>query len=254
VPIRAAVCAGLAAFAGAGARAAREAERGAVRPLDLFELGAPAFTTFGSGDGVPEAAILALATDAEGFVWLTSSKGLARYDGHRWEPAPQRLAGQVVDLVVDHRGRLGTALYDRGLAEFDGVRWRSERRATGLPTDHFRRLVEMRARTGEVESWALSVDAGLLRRVDGRWLPDPGSPQLPRQVVLDLARTREIGGADRLWVGTGDEGLWFREEGGARRRFRAPGFDPSQVDGLLATRRGGREELWIAGLASGCGA
>ena len=221
------------------------------RPLDLIDLGAPTFTTFTARDGVPDAAIVSLATDAEGFVWLASPKGVARYDGHRWERAPHPFNARVMHLLLGHEHSLWAALYDKGIARFDGSRWHLENRQTGLPTDHFRRILETPHPDGRVETWGLSVDAGLLRRINGQWQADPGNVQLPRQALLDIARTSEIGGQNRLWVGTHNEGLWYREEGGDWVHFRAPGFDPSQIEGLLTTRRRGHEELWIAGFGIG---
>jgi hypothetical protein len=88
-----------------GAQAARAQEAAAppTRALNLFDLAAPTFTTFTARDGVPESVIVALATDSQGFVWLASPTGLARYDGHRWEAVPPtRFEGQADDLFLDH--------------------------------------------------------------------------------------------------------------------------------------------------------
>ena len=146
---------------------------GPPRPLNLFDLAAPTFTTFTARDGVPESVIVALATDSQGFVWLASPTGLARYDGHRWETLPARFfEGQAVDLFLDHERTLWAALYDNGLAHLDGSRWLVENRKTGLASDSFRRIVETTDSAGRVETWALSWDGGLFRRVENRWQPD----------------------------------------------------------------------------------
>ncbi len=229
-----------------GAQAGRAREAAAPRPLNLLDLAAPTFTTFTARDGVPESVIVALATDSQGFVWLASPTGLARYDGHRWEAVPPtQFEGQALDLFLDHEHTLWAALFDKGIAHFDGARWQRESRETGLPTDHFRRIVEAVDAAGRVELWALSWDGALLRRVENRWRPDPGNG-LPKDLLISLTRTHEIGGRERLWVATGNDGLWSREEGGGWQRFRPPGFDVAQVEDLLVTRHGGQEELWIA--------
>ena len=80
----------------------------ALRPLDLFALGAPSFTTFGLRDGLPDPVTVTLRTDRRGFVWVGTQHGLARYDGKRWtrvdDPA---LQGYVDQLFVDHEGTRG---------------------------------------------------------------------------------------------------------------------------------------------------
>lgn len=235
------------ALLAAGAGAHGDAAPAPPRPLDLFQLAAPTFTTFTTRDGVPESVIVALATDSDGFVWLASPTGLARYDGRRWESGRAlQVEGHVVDLFLDHEHTLWAALYDNGLAHFDGSRWQQENRKTGLLSDSFRRIVETVDSAGRVETWALAWDAGLVRRVENRWQPDPGNAQLPRGLLTSLARTHEIGGHERQWLATGNAGVWYREDGGAWQRFRAPGFDVAQVEDFLVTRYGGHEELWIA--------
>lgn len=219
-------------------------------PIDLFDLSAPSFTNFSARDGVPESVNVGVQTDREGFVWLASPLGLSRYDGRRWsmveDPA---MSAPVNTLLLDHDGTLWATFRDHGIAHYDGAHWHLENRATGLPTEHFRRLTETTDSEGHTDLWALTYDAGLLRRQDGRWLADPRNAQLPLG-LMSLARTHTLGGHDRLWVGTLNEGLWFREDGDWQQ-FHAEHFEPSQIEHLFATRHAGHEELWISAYGIG---
>jgi diguanylate cyclase (GGDEF)-like protein len=228
----------------------------APRALDLFEIGAPSFTNFSSRDGVPETVTVATAIDREGFVWLASPAGVFRYDGRRWAPsggAP--MAHSADSLRVDAQGTLWAAFRDDGLARYDGAHWHVENRSSGLPSQQIRRFAETRESDGASTLWALTWDQGLMLRRDGRWLLDPDNAQLPRGAILSMAQTSRLGGHERQWVGSGNEGLWFRERGtGAHagwQRLRMDGFDPAQVEYLLATEHAGREELWISVFGSG---
>ena len=228
---------------------AHSQEAARSRPLDLFDIGAPALTAFSARDGVPESAISSIQTDRDGFVWLASAKGLARYDGVHWNADPPAVEGSLGALMLARDGTLWSAFRDLGVARYDGTAWHFENRNTGFPSDHARRLVETVDGRGKVELWAPTFDAGLLLRDGARWIPGPRSAQLPRG-VLSVARTTRLGGHERLWVGTFNEGLWFREDGDWQR-FREDGFDPAQVEHLVATSHAGREELWIATFGSG---
>ena len=221
-----------------------------TRPIDLFDLGAPSFTNFSVRDGVPDAVISSVQTDRDGFVWLASSQGLARYDGRRWDAVdPPAIGGVLGALTLDHEGTLWAAFRDRGIARFDGKVWHFDDRSTGLPTDHARRVVEFADAQGHLELWATTMDGGLLQRRAGRWIRAPYGEQLPA-AILSVARTHAIGGRERTWAGSGNNGLWFREDGDWRP-FQAPGFTPAQIESMLVTDEAGREQLWISTFGEG---
>lgn len=236
----------------AGPALAAPAVHPVAQPLDLIEIGAPSFTRFSSRDGVPDAVSVSVRTDAEGFVWAASPLGLTRYDGRRWSPDPNRALAESADsLWLDQQGMLWAAFRNRGLARHDGRRWQFEDQRSGLTSQQIRRVAETRNADGSHTLWALTFDQGLIARRDGRWTPDPDNAQLPRGAILSLAQTQLLGGGARQWAGSSNDGLWFREPGGGWRRFRSTGFDPSQVEYLLATEHAGKEELWISAFGSG---
>ena len=227
------------------------------KPLDLFDLGAPSFATFSSRDGVPDSVTVSIQVDREGFVWVASPSGIARYDGRRWvESDDPAMAHSTDSVYLDHEGTLWAAFRSRGLARYDGAHWHVENSATGLPSQQIRRFAETREADGSHTLWALTWDQNLMARRNGRWVLDAGNVQLPHGAVLSMAQTSHMGGHDRQWAGSGAEGLWFRDRDakgndGAWQRFRAPGFDPSQVEFLLATEHAGREELWVSVFGAG---
>lgn len=220
--------------------------------LDLFDLGAPAFTSFSARDGVPSSVVVAVRTDRDGFVWIGSPEGVARYDGHQWTPSDDPdMAHPVDSLEVDAEGTLWAAFRNSGLAHYDGTRWHVEDARTGLPSTQIRRFKEIDDGHGAA-LWATTWDQGLMKREpDGRWTLDPGNGSLPPGPVLTMAQTRKLGGHARLWVGTGNAGLWFREGLGPWQRFRADDFEPGQVEYLHATEHDGKEELWISVFSQG---
>ncbi|HEY6941230.1 hypothetical protein [Dokdonella sp.] len=231
---------------------AGSAATAAPAPLDLFEIGAPSFTTFSTRDGVPAAVTVATQVDRDGFVWLASPAGVYRYDGRRWAASPDPGMDHSADsLYLDTAGTLWAAFRDDGLARYDGRHWHVENHATGLPMQQIRRFGETREADGRSRLWAISWEGGLLEHRDGHWVADRGNAQLPPGSLLAMAQTKRIGGRARQWVGTGSSGLWFREDDGAWQRYRAPGFDPGQVEFLFATEHAGREELWISVFARG---
>ncbi|HEX4479411.1 MAG TPA: diguanylate cyclase [Rudaea sp.] len=220
-----------------------------IKPLDLPDMGAPTFTTFSARDGVPDSVIVSVQTDRDGFVWLASSQGLARYDGHRWDSsAPLGAKGTLGTLLTDHEGTLWVAFRDNGIARFDGHAWQHED-AARLPSQRIRRIAETRDNAGRPTLWALTIDRSLLLHDGDRWIPAPGADALPRSVIA-IAHTASIGGTERLWIGTANNGLWYREHD-QWQRFEAPQFDATQIEGLLTTQTSAGEQLWIATFGAG---
>jgi hypothetical protein len=83
----------------------------------------PQFRPVGVGDGLPSSTIAALALDRDGFLWIGTRDGLARYDGvgyriYRHVPGdPASLPGNSVQaLYVDAHNRLWIGVESEGLA------------------------------------------------------------------------------------------------------------------------------------------
>lgn len=227
---------------------ARPDSGAATRPIDLADLGAPAFSNFFARDGLPYSVVVAVATDRDGFVWAATPSGVYRYDGRRWERDPDPAMAHSVDtLYVDSQGTLWAGFRGAGLARHDGTRWHVETLATGLPSQQIRRFVEIADRDGARTLYALTWDRGLLVRRNGRWQSDPGNASLPHGSVLSMAQTQRFGRPLRQWAGTGTAGLWYRDAGERDwHRWHLADVDSAQVEFLLATRRAGREELWMS--------
>lgn len=222
-----------------------------TQPLDLFDLGAPSFSTFTTRDGLPDPVTVTVRTDRQGFVWVGTPHGLAWYDGLRWHALDNpALNGYIQQLFVDHEGTLWACASTFGLAHYDGKHWHIEGMADGLADHNVRRLVETDTANGK-RLWAVTTDRGLFYRDHGRWHVDPGNARLPHGYTLSLAQTHGLFGQERLWV-AGSGGLWYRVQGGSWQRFRAPGFDTGNgLEYLLATRQDGHEALWISVFNSG---
>lgn len=218
------------------------------RPLDLFDLEAPSFTTFTVRDGLPAPIMGGVGVDHDGFVWAASPNRLARYDGSHWETdGPFAANGVLGAFATTHDGTLWVAFRDRGIARYDGHAWQFQK---GLPSDNVNRVVETTDARGHYTLWALTVDAGLLRHDGDRWAPAPKAGELPTELI-SMASTRTLLGGERLWVGSAARGLWYREADGDWRHFTAAHFNDYQIDDLLVTHHDGREQLWIATFGGG---
>lgn len=204
------------------------------------------FHSFGPAQGLPSSQVSALALDQDGYLWVGTRDGLARFDGERfrlWQHAPDdpgSLPGNAVQsLLVDAQNRLWVGTEGSGLAMLDARRERFTRFAFDADPGGGARDVWAIAQTPDGAIWYGGFDSGLFRLDPEsgdvrRHLADPDRPDaLPGDDVLALA----VDTRGRLWIGT-TEGLARQQDEGF---VPVPGLDgrlivslqPEPTDGLL---------------------
>ena len=157
-------------------------------------------------DGLPSNHVNDMVEDAQGFLWIATSDGLARYDGtgfQVWQIEDGLSDGFLWALDIDSQGRiwLGTAL--AGLMRYD-PRTGSFATATeaGVPAVEGEQVWTVRVDVDD-SVWFGTASSGLYRRhVDGRvehFMPVPGDARsLPSGSVSAI----EIAPDGTVWIGT----------------------------------------------------
>lgn len=180
----------------------------------------PQFTVYGTDHGLPSNQIRTLHQDGSGMLWIGTYGGLASFDGSSFETwrAPQDPRPLVVEAIAeDLHGNLWITAEKRGVYRLDAARsqWTHYGSATTGDTGALR----------SDDIWALAADAGGglwlggygggLHYIDaqGKVLTDahPSVPQVPGDQIGAL-----MVGVNGLWIGTGEQGLWFLPDGATR--------------------------------------
>ncbi|MGH8171542.1 MAG: ligand-binding sensor domain-containing protein, partial [Rhodanobacteraceae bacterium] len=200
-------------------------------PLIAFALAAmaapppapPQFVGLSVADGLPSSTVYKLAQDRDGFVWMGTQDGLARYDGVSFEvfrndPAePGSIGGNnVTALLIDREGRVWCGGEASGLNRLE---------ADGLHFKHWRHVANDLKTLGNDDVWALAEDKtgaiwvgtylGGLNRVEAddsftHFDHDAEDPASLRSSNILSLHADESG---RLWIGT-DVGLDVRNPDG----------------------------------------
>jgi signal transduction histidine kinase/ligand-binding sensor domain-containing protein len=198
-------------------------------------------------EGLPQDRIRAMIRTRDGYLWLGTDAGLARFDGFEFKTYGLHEglgAVTVLSLLEGSDGTLWAGTLGGGITALrDGKVLRTYTRADGLPNDSISRLAE----DGEGRLWA--GERGMVARLAGdRFEPVPGMPDvgsgwlqtmfLSRDGVLWLSfsgprvwtwqggtwsAVKQLGntlptsfGEDadgRLWMGDGRGALWCRDNG-----------------------------------------
>lgn len=198
---------------------------------------------------LPEAAVMSLAQDSAGFLWVGTQGGLARFDGYHFRsflPDPTNAKalpdGYIRAMLPDANGGLWIGSSTDGLVRFDA---RSETFRTWRPD----RAGRKGPRSASVDALAAGAsgrlwvggDGGLERfdPRDGSFEPVALAERGEQPVVWSLLLDR----AGTLWAGT-QSGLYYRTARAARFREFALGAPatPKATIYSLCEDHGGR--LW----------
>lgn len=206
----------------------------AMEPQDPWShLSGPLFSHLGPADGLPYQVGMALAQDGDGFIWVGTPGGLARWDGYQMRVFQHRngdpgsLPENIVPkLLVDEQGRLWVGTPSGIVARYDPE---TERFVAYRDNGSGLGALQGMASDGEGGVWAAGPRG--LARLDeaaGRWrFEPPNTIGLPQEEIRSLLR--DSGG--NLWIGTTDS-LWRRAAND--RRFQPVG-PPSGEAPVAAT-------------------
>ncbi len=166
------------------------------------------FEHLGPSNGLPNSQVTVAIEDNDGFLWVGTPSGLARWDGYRFRSyaVHREEAGTLPDnfiqsLHVDTGGNVWAALTAGGLARYDRARDRFD--VIPLDPRSPNRVVRAIADDGDGGLWIgtedgldhLSTGAAVTKRFIG---PIPEAGILRSQRILTLLRDR----SGSLWVGT----------------------------------------------------
>ncbi len=192
-------------------------------------------------DGLPQNSVLAVTHTRDGYLWLGTIEGLARFDGVRFAifdrtNTPELANSHVTSLLEDHAGTLWIGTAGGGLTRYENGRFRLVTAQDGLGDDYVTALAE--DPTGAV--WVGTLGHGVSRWKEGHWTNFDTAAGLSASHVQALA----VDPAGDLWLGL--DGSLGRIRGEAFTAFPLPEARAEAVIALAADRTG----LW-AGTGQG---
>jgi len=189
-----------------------------------------------STQGLPQNSVLAIAQTPEGYLWLGTEEGLARFDGVRFTVYDKSSPGipheQITTLFVDSHGNLwiGTG---GGLSCLSNGKFKVYTSRDGLSNSSVRAIYEDRRGT----LWIGTDGGGLLRFENGKLHAFTQSEGLADNAVFAITSDRN----QDLWIAT--HGGLSRLSGNRFSNFyTTDGLGSNFVRSLRIDRRGA---LWI---------
>ncbi len=212
----------------------------------LFALGAPSPITqyatalWDTQRGLPQNSVRAIAQTPDGYLWLGTQEGLARFDGARFtvfnaDTTPALPGREISALLATHDGSLWITTYRGGISRYSNGRMTHFGQRDGLPDDVIDSMAE-----GEDGSVWIGTASGTVGRLSRGRFTSYGSPAgLPRTSIARLL----VGKDGALWAGTGLGGIFRLKDGRFTRLTTAEGLSDDRAPAIGQDRDG---TIWIA--------
>lgn len=224
-------------------------------------------------EGLPQNTVSCIVQSADGYLWIATGGGVARFDGVRFQVfdrrnTPELHSNAIGSLYQDSRGVLWIGTPD-GLTSYDGTRWSILTVTNGLPSNDILSVHE--DRRGVL--WILTANGvakeenGKISSITAKAGPANGSILSVRDDASGSIWMATEEGLDRLanghissvykgpvaglaespegdiWIAT-QEGLALIANGKVKFISGSPALPESNIDNLLADRDG---HLWLGG-------
>jgi PAS domain S-box-containing protein len=188
--------------------------------------------------GLPQNSVRSIAQTPDGYLWLATEQGLARFDGVRFTVFDQRntpslLANEITALLVDAQGTLWIGTHGGGLSRYAHGEVSTFTAKAGLKANSILSLYF----DAEGVLWIGTDGGGLYSFTENRFTAYTVANGLPDNSVFSIAEDA----ARNLWVGT-RKGLrmWDRREWSLSPPFQA--LSASDVRALHVDLAG---NLWV---------
>lgn len=147
---------------------------------------------------LPQASVAAIAQTPDGYLWVGTEEGLARYDGARFVVFDKRGVGlpdnMIQALLVDSGGGLWIGTRSSGLARLKDGLVKTFNRREGLPNEAIRRLYQ--DKSGVI--WIGTDGGGLIEYQNGTFRAFTKHDGLPDNTIVGISSDA----SGNLWVAT----------------------------------------------------
>jgi ligand-binding sensor domain-containing protein/signal transduction histidine kinase len=194
--------------------------------------------TWQTGDGLPHNLVQAIAQTRDGYLWVGTLEGLARFDGMNFttfdaKNTPEIKNSSITALCADQQGTLWIGTDGGGLVCLSGGTFSHYGKTNGLAGDILSAIYE-----GKDGSLWIGTTTGMSRYRNGKFSNYTKKDGLSSDIVRSIYEDRDR----NLWIATG-EGLNRLRGDEIMDSFTMPNGLPNDSARAICQDKGGR--IWI---------
>lgn len=210
-----------------------------VKTIEFFQQG-----VWTNEDGLPMNTVMDIVQTPDGYIWVGTEMGLARFDGEAFDifnrdNTPALTSNVILCLLKDSRDQLWIGTRGGGPVLYKNGTFQTLPQASVIARHNTWKMME----SMDGSTWIATQD-GLYRFADGKMnrIQLPG--KLTQQDLLALLEDRN----GRIWLGTGGSGLVWLSKLGSGFESECVGPPGMIVSALFEDRRG---NIWIGTIEQG---
>ena len=197
-----------------------------------------AHASWSTVDGLPQDNVVSLAQTPDGYLWLGTEEGLARFDGVRFtvfdkSNTPELKSSLISTLLTDQSGNLWIGTGGGGVLRMTNQKFVAFTTRNGLSNDSVLSLCEDK----EHGIWIGTQGGGVSRFKDGKFTVYNSKIGLPDDAVYSIFAARD----GSVWFGT-EDGLSQLKDGSFRNFSTQQGLPNKNVRAVFEDRQG---TLWV---------
>jgi signal transduction histidine kinase/ligand-binding sensor domain-containing protein/DNA-binding response OmpR family regulator len=222
------------------------------------KLAVPLFEHIGVENGLPHPMTIAMAQDGDGFIWIGTQRGLARWDGYQMRTfmfdaaKPESVPGDFIQsLHVDRQNRLWVGTASAGVAMFDKATERFIRYPAGPKGAHESTAMALASDVGGGLWVGTLAGLNFIDSLRGTVRAAPRDASLPAGAPQHQIRSLLVDHNGTLWIGS-NGGLARRDAASGKIEAVLPS-DGSAIDAVLSIAENERGQIVFGTLKSGVG-
>lgn len=153
-------------------------------------------------DGLPQNAIISMAVDSIGKLWVGTQDGAAYYNGRIWKTVnvPGHITSNYIQTIkVAHDGAIWFGVLRDGIYRYKDDKWEYWGVKEGLPSNYILRIYEQISNPEQSIIW-VGTNNGAARYINGKWeiFSEADNSELTGNIIYDIYETTD----GKIWFTT----------------------------------------------------
>ncbi|MBI4747389.1 MAG: protein kinase [Acidobacteria bacterium] len=170
-------------------------------PYDQCQI---SFRVFNHKNGLYQTQINCIEFDQQGYLWVGTTDGAARYNGHSWTAVhlpTKTKSNHIKAMLAASDGSMWFGSTNAGLSRLKNGEWKVFTTELGVTSQAITALIETKSESGAATIW-VGTAQGCAFYQGEQWTALKPNTGLPSETITSLAELKFLTGKPTVWAGT----------------------------------------------------